>query len=77
VSGDVPAVDLAQPEIDVGDQRSIFTLGHVKQFDCIFVVSNPPSARFSSTQVKDISMAARSDVNRAYRSGLGLFPGSI
>jgi hypothetical protein len=36
VSSDVPAVDLAQPEIDVGDQRSIFTLGHVKQLDCIF-----------------------------------------
>ena len=35
-SGDIPAIDLVWPEIDVGDQRSIFSFGLVEQFQGIF-----------------------------------------
>src|ERR1700726_1700346 len=31
MSGDVPAVDLVAPKIDVGDKRSIFSFGCVEQ----------------------------------------------
>ena len=36
VSGDIPAVDVALPKIDVGDKRSIFSLGCVKQLHGVF-----------------------------------------
>src|ERR1700722_11196950 len=35
-SGDVPAVDLDSPKIDVGDKRSIFSFGCVEQLQSIF-----------------------------------------
>jgi len=36
MSGDVPAVDLVAPKIDVGDKRSIFSFGCVEQLQSIF-----------------------------------------
>ena len=36
VSGDIPAVDPASPEINIGHQRSIFSIGRVKQLNGIF-----------------------------------------
>jgi hypothetical protein len=36
VSGDIPAVDLVAPEIDIGDQRTIFPLGCIEQLHGIF-----------------------------------------
>ena len=36
VSGDIPAVYIALPKIDVADKRSIFSFGPVKQLHCVF-----------------------------------------
>jgi hypothetical protein len=36
VSGDIPAVNLAGTEINVGDKRSVFAFGGIKELDGIF-----------------------------------------